>query len=72
METYYLLPDSGDIFKKHIDVDRKIKTMSLLRVATLEVIHRLSSQTSVEFDLDLGDGLKIGKVVKREEFEEVN
>lgn len=68
----YLLPDSGDIFKKHIDVDRKIKTMSLLRVATLEVIHRLSSQTSVDFDLDLGDGLKIGKVVKREEFEEVN
>jgi heat shock 70kDa protein 4 len=68
----YLLPDSGNIFKKHIDADRKIKSMSLLRVATLEVIHRLSSQTSVEFDLDMGDGLKICKVVKWEEFEEVN
>ncbi|RHN64019.1 putative Heat shock protein 70 family [Medicago truncatula] len=68
----YLLPDSENIFKKHIDGDEENKSMSLLRVAILEAIQRLSSQTSVEFDLDLGDGLKICKVVKREEFEDVN
>ncbi|KAL5064834.1 hypothetical protein RYX36_026571 [Vicia faba] len=68
----HLLPDSENIFKRHSDGDKEIKAMSLLRVATLEAIHRLNYQTSVEFDLDLGDGLKICKVVKKEEFEEVN
>ncbi|CAJ2634665.1 heat shock protein 70 kDa [Trifolium pratense] len=68
----HLLPDSKNKFKKHLDGDKEIKSMSILRAATLEAIHRLSSQTSVEFDLDLGDGLKICKVVKREEFEKIN
>jgi heat shock 70kDa protein 4 len=54
----YLLPDSENIFKKNIDGDKEIKSMSLLRVATQKSIHRLSSKRSVECDLDLGDGLK--------------
>ncbi|CAJ2658076.1 unnamed protein product [Trifolium pratense] len=37
-----------------------------------DVINKLSSQTSVEVDLDLGYGLKIHKVVTRKLFEEVN
>ncbi|KAJ6771581.1 HEAT SHOCK 70 KDA PROTEIN 8 [Salix koriyanagi] len=44
----------------------------LLRVATEDAIHRLSSQSSVQVDVDLGNGFKIYKVVTREEFEQVN
>ncbi|XP_004511356.1 heat shock 70 kDa protein 8 [Cicer arietinum] len=66
----HLLPDSENIFKSH--GVKEIKSMGLLRVATQDAIHQLSSQTSVQVDVDLGDGLKICKVVDRAEFEEVN
>lgn len=66
----YLLPDSETLFKNH--GVKEIKSMGLLRVATQDAIHRLSSQTSVQIDVDLGDGLKINKVLDRDEFEEVN
>ncbi|KAE9606456.1 putative Heat shock protein 70 family [Lupinus albus] len=66
----YLLPDSQSLFKNH--GVKEIKSMGLLRVATQDAIHQLSSQTNVQVDVDLGDGLKICKVVDREEFEEVN
>lgn len=68
---HHLLPNSENIFKNH-GVKEKIKSVGLLRVATQDAIHRLSSQASVRVDVDLGDGLKICKVVDREEFEEVN
>ncbi|CAJ1925521.1 unnamed protein product [Sphenostylis stenocarpa] len=66
----HLLPESGNLFQNHRV--KEIKRMGLLRVATQDAIHQLSSQTSVQVDVDLGDGLKIWKTVDREEFEEVN
>ncbi|KAM3755121.1 hypothetical protein ACB098_02G016200 [Castanea mollissima] len=66
----YLLPDSEILFSNH--GINEIKSMGLLRVATQDAIYKLSSQTSVQIDVDLGNELKICKVVDREEFEEVN
>jgi heat shock protein 4 len=65
----HLLPDSENIFKSH--AVKQIESMALLRVATQDAIHQLSSQISVQVDVDLGDGLKVYKVVDRAEFEEV-
>lgn len=67
---HHLLPNSESLFS-----DRclnEIKSMALLRVATQDAIHKLSFQTSVQIDVDLGNGAKISKVVDREEFEAVN
>ena len=66
----HLLPDSEILFSNH--GINEIKSMGLLRVATQDAIYKLSSQTSVQIDVDLGNELKICKVVDREEFEEVN
>ncbi|TQD81148.1 hypothetical protein C1H46_033293 [Malus baccata] len=66
----HLLPDSETLLTSHGLDD--IKSVGILRVATQEAIHTLSSQTSVQIDVDLGNGTKICKVVDREEFEEVN
>ncbi|KAG2727536.1 hypothetical protein I3760_01G161300 [Carya illinoinensis] len=66
----HLLPDSEIIFSNH--GINEIKSMGLLRVATQDAIHKLSFETSVQIDVDLGNGLKICKVVNQEEFEEVN
>jgi heat shock protein 4 len=57
----HLLPDSENIFKKHVHEDGEIKSMALFRCEIQEAITRLSSQTHVEVDLDLGYGLKICK-----------
>ncbi|KAK9287615.1 hypothetical protein L1049_016050 [Liquidambar formosana] len=66
----HLLPNSESLFLKH--GISEIKSMALLRVAAQDAIHKLSSQPSVQVDVDLGNGSKICKVVDREEFEEVN
>ncbi|KAB5544997.1 hypothetical protein DKX38_013109 [Salix brachista] len=66
----HLLPNSENLFLSH--GINEIKSLGLLRVATEDAIHRLSSQTSVQVDVDLRNGSKICKVVTREEFEEVN
>ncbi|KAJ7980051.1 Heat shock protein 70 kDa [Quillaja saponaria] len=66
----HLLPDSENLFSRH--GINEIKSMGILRVATQDAIHKLSSQTSVQIDVDLGNGLKICKVVDQHEFEEVN
>jgi len=69
---YDALPDSENIFKKHVHEDREIKSMALLRGIIQEAITQLSSQASVEVDLELGDDLKIHKVMKWEKFEDIN
>jgi heat shock 70kDa protein 4 len=69
--TSHLLLDS-DIFKKHVHKDTEIKSMDLLRGTIQEATTQLSSQASVEVDLEWGDDLKIHKVMMREEFEDVN
>ncbi|KAI5573391.1 hypothetical protein BDE02_10G077800 [Populus trichocarpa] len=66
----YLLPNSESLFLNHRV--NEIKSLGLLRVATEDAIHQLSSQSSVQVDVDLGNGSKIYKVVTREEFERVN
>ncbi|XP_059632511.1 heat shock 70 kDa protein 8 [Cornus florida] len=66
----YLLPNMDSLFSSH--GINEIKSMGLLRVATQDAIHKLSFQTSVQVDVDLKNGLKISKLVNREEFEEVN
>ncbi|CAJ2665251.1 unnamed protein product [Trifolium pratense] len=66
----YLLPDFEEIFKRHWNSE--IILMAFLRSRIHDVITKLSSETSVEVDLDLGYGLKICKVVTQKEFEEVN
>ncbi|PRQ26044.1 putative Heat shock protein 70 family [Rosa chinensis] len=66
----HLLPNAENLLTSH-GVD-EIKSKGLLRVATQNAIQSLSSQNSVQIDVDLGNGMKICKVVDREEFEEVN
>ncbi|XP_002516783.2 heat shock 70 kDa protein 8 [Ricinus communis] len=66
----HILPNSVSLFMSH--GINEIKLKGLLRVGTQDAIHRLSSQTSVQVDFDLGDGRKICKVIDRQEFEEVN
>jgi heat shock protein 4 len=68
----YLLPDSEKIFKRHVHWNSDIISMAYLRSRINNVISKLSSQTSVEVNLESIDGLKIQRVVTREEFEEVN
>ncbi|KAL7251806.1 hypothetical protein ACSBR1_013620 [Camellia fascicularis] len=66
----HLLPNMDNLFSSH--GINEIKSMGLLRVATQDAIHKLSLQTSVQVDVDLGNGSKIHKIVDRVEFEEVN
>ncbi|XP_011026359.1 PREDICTED: heat shock 70 kDa protein 8-like isoform X2 [Populus euphratica] len=66
----HLLPNSENLFLSH--GINEIKSLGLLRVATEDAIHRLSSQSNVQVDVDLRNGSKICKVITREEFEEVN
>lgn len=67
---HYLLPEMDNLFSSHgIEEIRKI---GLLRVATQDAIHKLSFQSSVQIDVDLGNGAKICRVVDRDEFEVVN
>ncbi|KAK6130194.1 hypothetical protein DH2020_036004 [Rehmannia glutinosa] len=67
---HHLLPDMDSHFStRGIE---EIRKMGLLRVATQDAIHKLSSQSDVQIDVDLGNGRKICKVLRREEFEEVN
>lgn len=66
----HLLPNAENLFSSHSVSD--IKSMGILRIATQDAIHRLSSQTSVQINVDLGNGVNVCKVVDRAEFEEVN
>lgn len=66
----HLLPNAENLFSSHSVSD--IKSMGILRIATQDAIHRLSSQTSVQINVDLGNGVNMCKVVDRAEFEEVN
>lgn len=67
---HHLLPNMDSLFSSH--GVNEIKSMGLLRVSIQDAIHKLSSETSVQVDVDLGNGSKISRVVQREEFEEVN
>lgn len=66
----HLLPNAENLFSSH--GVNEIKSMGILRIATQDAIDRLSSQTSAQVDVDLGNGIKVCKVIDRAEFEEVN
>ncbi|KAL5980864.1 hypothetical protein ACLOJK_028784 [Asimina triloba] len=66
----HLLPNLDNSFSSH--GVGEIKAMSLLRVATQEAIHKLSSVTTIPINVDLGNGTKISCNLTREKFEEVN
>ncbi|PIA44885.1 hypothetical protein AQUCO_01700455v1 [Aquilegia coerulea] len=67
---HHILPNLDSLFSSH--GIKEIKAMGLLRIATQDAIHKLSSQSRVKIDVDLGSGLRINKVLDRFEFEEVN
>ncbi|KAL4576804.1 hypothetical protein LXL04_012904 [Taraxacum kok-saghyz] len=67
---HYLLPDMDNFFASR--GVHEIKSMGVLRVATQDAIHKLSSQSKVQIDVDLGNGINISKIIDLEEFEEVN
>ncbi|XP_062108363.1 heat shock 70 kDa protein 8 [Humulus lupulus] len=67
---HHFLPNADTLFSNH--GISEIQAMGLLRVATQDAIHKLSFQTNVQIDVDLGNGPKINKVLVQQEFEEVN
>ncbi|KAF5182523.1 Heat shock protein [Thalictrum thalictroides] len=67
---HHVLPNLDSLFLSH--GIKEIKALGLLRIATQDAIHKLSSQNSAKIDVDLGSGLRISKVLHRFEFEEVN
>lgn len=67
---HHLLPQMDNLFSRR--GFQEIKSMGILRVATQDAIHKLSSQPSVQIDIDLGNGTKICKVLSVAEFEEIN
>ncbi|KAK3021574.1 hypothetical protein RJ639_046281 [Escallonia herrerae] len=67
---HHLVPDMDSLFSSR--GLNEIKAMGLLRVATQDAIHKLSTQASVQINVYPGNGTKVCKVVDREEFEEVN
>ncbi|OVA05464.1 Heat shock protein 70 family [Macleaya cordata] len=67
---HHLLPNLDCLFSSH--GPNEIKLMGLLRIATQDAIHELSSQDSVRVEVDLKNGSKINRVLGRAEFEEIN
>ncbi|CAL9088520.1 unnamed protein product [Musa acuminata var. zebrina] len=67
---YHLLPNFDSLYSNR-DTN-KIRSMGLLRIAAQDAIHRLSTQSSVQINVDLGDGTKMQRVLHQSEFEEVN
>ncbi|KAJ4968080.1 hypothetical protein NE237_014781 [Protea cynaroides] len=67
---HHLLPNLDSIFSSH--GINEIKSIALLRIATQEAIHKLTTQMSVPIELDLANGSKIKTTLDRAEFEEVN
>ncbi|PNX54522.1 heat shock protein 70 kDa, partial [Trifolium pratense] len=68
----HLLPDSEEIFKRPVHWNSDILPMAFLRSGIHNLITNLSTETSDEVDLESIDGLKIQRVVTRNEFEDVN
>ncbi|URD85639.1 Hsp70 protein [Musa troglodytarum] len=67
---YHLLPNFDSLYS--IRDTNKIRSMGLLRIAAQDAIHKLSTQSSVQINVDLGDGTKVQRVLHQSEFEEVN
>ncbi|MCL7051972.1 hypothetical protein MKW94_017048 [Papaver nudicaule] len=66
----HLLPSLDNLISSH--GLSEIKSMALLRIATQDAIHKLSSQDGVGVEVDLKNALKINRVLTRAEFEEIN
>ncbi|KAI3834577.1 hypothetical protein MKX03_009043 [Papaver bracteatum] len=66
----HLLPNLDNLLSSH--GLSEIKSMVLLRIATQDAIHRLSSQDGVRVEVDLKNGININRILTRAEFEEIN
>ncbi|RWR77713.1 heat shock protein 8 [Cinnamomum micranthum f. kanehirae] len=67
---HHLVPNLDKVYSRHGIAE--MKSMGLLRIVTQDAIHKLSLQTSVSIDVDLGNGATIRRTLTREEFEVVN
>ncbi|KAJ8459607.1 hypothetical protein OPV22_032533 [Ensete ventricosum] len=67
---YHLLPNFDSLYSNR-DTN-KIRSMGLLRIVAQDAIHKLSTQSSVQINVDLGDGTNMQRVLHQSEFEEVN
>uniref|UniRef100_A0ACD5X566 Uncharacterized protein n=1 Tax=Avena sativa TaxID=4498 RepID=A0ACD5X566_AVESA len=68
----HLLPNYDSLYASAGQTMDRIKSMGLLRIATQDAIHKLATQESIEVNVDLGNGLKVSKLLSRTEFEQVN
>eukprot|EP00252_Welwitschia_mirabilis_P011546 TRINITY_DN2581_c0_g1_i1.p1 TRINITY_DN2581_c0_g1~~TRINITY_DN2581_c0_g1_i1.p1 ORF type:complete len:577 (+),score=101.99 TRINITY_DN2581_c0_g1_i1:293-2023(+) len=64
----YVAPDLDPVAK----TKEAVKACAKLRIAAQKAIHALSTQNSASITVDLGNGKNISKLLRREEFEEVN
>ncbi|XP_010256011.1 PREDICTED: heat shock 70 kDa protein 8 [Nelumbo nucifera] len=67
---HYVMPNFDSLFSNR--GIGEIKSLGLFRIATQEAIHKLSSETTVPIEVDLGNGSKICRALDRAELEEVN
>uniref|UniRef100_A0A0C9S566 TSA: Wollemia nobilis Ref_Wollemi_Transcript_21746_2457 transcribed RNA sequence n=1 Tax=Wollemia nobilis TaxID=56998 RepID=A0A0C9S566_9CONI len=49
-----------------------VKVAAMLRIAVQNAIHTLSSHNSASVEVDLGNGMKLSKIIRRDEFEHIN
>ncbi|WOK93050.1 hypothetical protein Cni_G01743 [Canna indica] len=68
--VYHLLPNFDTLYPIH-DAN-KIRSIGLLRIAAQDAIHKLTTQSSVQVNVDLADGTKINRILHQLEFEDVN
>lgn len=66
----HLVPDFEKFSSNH-NINN-IRSMGVLRIVAQDAIHKLSSQTNVQVNVDLGVGSKVCRSLDRSEFEQVN
>nr|QBS00781.1 HSP70 [Agave sisalana] len=66
----HLVPDFEKLSSNH-NVNN-IRSMGVLRIVVQDAIHKLSLQSNVQINVDLGGGSKVCRSLDRSEFERVN
>lgn len=66
----HLVPDFEKLSSNH-NVNN-IRSMGVLRIVVQDAIHKLSFQSNVQINVDLGGGSKVCRSLDRSEFERVN
>nr|AIZ68151.1 heat shock 70 kDa protein 8 isoform X1 [Albuca bracteata] len=66
-----LVPDFEKLSSSTHNIDT-IRTMGVLRIVAQDAIHKLSSHSSVQVNMDLVNGSKVCRSLDRMEFEQIN